>query len=395
LFAQTFELHVSEICERVDMDFDEVAEVIGEHDAELVWQCAFEDFLARRFEPDGRGVVEDYLKRRGWKESASHRRRMTALSEAVMSLYQVEKVVPDRSVSVRDLIRGGDAILVSDATVARELEVGDRIGGRILALPDRNVLSAGCLPFGKEVAEGFIKQVKPEMKRVRRQASKVLKENEIDLGGFTISEAADHMFLTQAAPAFSALWLSQRLAKEMAENMPAILEGLSDDVALCRSLFPLRSGAKVTVLRDRLRRFADFRADGPDYWNWVGPIDEGGEPMHDPLQLRLEDGTPILGIVELLATELKFTTMSRNARARGEAVIRGLAGDLLDEPTTSIETLDEGSDGEIQGTLDLRLPAKSGSAPRSLRPADAWPRRGEGSAVATFLSAGGAASRRR
>ena len=50
-----------------------------------LWGCAFEDFLTRRFEPDGRNPVETYLKRRGWKESAAARRYMTALQTSVMS----------------------------------------------------------------------------------------------------------------------------------------------------------------------------------------------------------------------------------------------------------------------------------------------------------------------
>ncbi|WP_267931683.1 hypothetical protein [Cereibacter sphaeroides] len=38
-----------------------------------LWGCAFEDFLSRRWEPDGQSVVDVYLKRRGWSEKVLNR----------------------------------------------------------------------------------------------------------------------------------------------------------------------------------------------------------------------------------------------------------------------------------------------------------------------------------
>jgi hypothetical protein len=43
---------------------------------------AFEDFLTREI-VDGRNVVDDYLKRRGWRESASTKAYMRALRDSV------------------------------------------------------------------------------------------------------------------------------------------------------------------------------------------------------------------------------------------------------------------------------------------------------------------------
>jgi len=61
-----------------------------------VWGCAFEDFLTRELN-DGRNIVDDYLKRRGWKESASARAYMSALRTSVVSLYEVSDIVRDTS----------------------------------------------------------------------------------------------------------------------------------------------------------------------------------------------------------------------------------------------------------------------------------------------------------
>ena len=44
-----------------------------------VWGCAFEDFPTQSVEPDGRNIVEDYLKCRGWKQTAGNWRYIEAL----------------------------------------------------------------------------------------------------------------------------------------------------------------------------------------------------------------------------------------------------------------------------------------------------------------------------
>ncbi len=54
-----------------------------------------EDMMARELE-DGSNIVDDYLKRRGWKESVPNRRYMTALRSSVMSLYEVSDIVRDQ-----------------------------------------------------------------------------------------------------------------------------------------------------------------------------------------------------------------------------------------------------------------------------------------------------------
>src|SRR6516164_147635 len=87
-------------CPRV---WQEITSILGEDwFMSTVWACAFENFLTRDFE-DGSNVVDDYLKRRGWKEGASTRAYMAALRTSVMSLYEVSDIVRDTSFRARDL----------------------------------------------------------------------------------------------------------------------------------------------------------------------------------------------------------------------------------------------------------------------------------------------------
>ena len=60
------------------------------------------------FEPDGRNVVDDYLKRRAWKEPAAIKRYLEALRRSTMSVYEVIDTTPGSHFVVRDLVRGGE-----------------------------------------------------------------------------------------------------------------------------------------------------------------------------------------------------------------------------------------------------------------------------------------------
>ena len=64
------------------------------------------EFFTARFGDDGKAnIVDDYLRRRGWRETAPARRYLEALSDSTVSLYEVVDIDRGRSVTVRDLNR--------------------------------------------------------------------------------------------------------------------------------------------------------------------------------------------------------------------------------------------------------------------------------------------------
>ena len=63
--------HFGAAMEEFDLDFEAIGDVLGEHWAMTLWGCAFENLLTHVVESGGRNLVEDYLKRRGWKETAT------------------------------------------------------------------------------------------------------------------------------------------------------------------------------------------------------------------------------------------------------------------------------------------------------------------------------------
>ena len=133
-FEEVLNQHLGPACDRAGIEFGEIAEILGDHEFTMLWACAFEDFLTRDCEPDGRNIVDDYLKRRGWKEPVANRRYMAALRASAMSLYEVSDIIAGQSFLARDLVHGGEPIRISERTATKSLATWDRIGARVVEL---------------------------------------------------------------------------------------------------------------------------------------------------------------------------------------------------------------------------------------------------------------------
>ena len=127
--------HVLPACEDFEIDAEGLETILERPLLDLVAEAAYYDFLTQRFEPDDRNTIDDYLKRRGWKESPGNRRYLAAVRDSVIGIYEIINVVPGESLLLRDLFRGGDQVRVSERTGSLTLKVGDKLGSPALRQP--------------------------------------------------------------------------------------------------------------------------------------------------------------------------------------------------------------------------------------------------------------------
>ena len=149
-FEAVFDRHVGPACRGAGVDLEELADIIGDLGMTVLWGCAFEDFVSSSF--GERNVADEYLKRRGWKESAGARAYIRALRTSVMSLYEVSRVVVGESFLARDLVRGGEPVRVFERSATQSLPVtsipahcgtSPREGGRKTA-PHPSISAVTC-----------------------------------------------------------------------------------------------------------------------------------------------------------------------------------------------------------------------------------------------------------
>src|SRR3546814_11786335 len=109
---------------------------------------------------------------RGWNESGPTKIYLRALRSSVMSLHEVSEVEPGSGFLVRDLIRGGEPLRVSERSASQTLKQWDRIGARVVQVGGKHLLSGGVLSFTMEAAEALVADLRRSKRSEERRGGK-------------------------------------------------------------------------------------------------------------------------------------------------------------------------------------------------------------------------------
>jgi hypothetical protein len=363
-FAEVYDDHLLPACEQTGLDVDEVVSILGKDwFMATVWGCAFEDFLTRDFE-DGRNIVDDYLKRRGWKESASTRAYIAALRTSVMSLYEVSDIVRDSSFRARDLVRGGEPVLVSERSATRSLKQWDRIAARVLKVGTQTQISGAILPFDRDASEILLKLLRNVSKRTGKEKQKLADLFDRDVNDRTIVAALSQVAVLQAvAPTITTVWLADIIDRAADPKIPEVRNAEGDEILFCTVHFPFARGTTAAAIRSALGRCSELRQENATFWNWFEP----GRPAKTPAAPKrkskyqsfittLDDGSLVLGGLELKDKALVLSVNSRKRAERGRALVSKALGGLVGQPLVEMQTvaqLIDAQDSPPSPKLDL------------------------------------------
>lgn len=335
--------HMSSAARELELDVEDILRLLGYEHASQLSGWVFEDLLTLRLD-GGRNLADDYLKRRGWKETARVRAYIAALRDSAVSLYEVSGLVPGESFLVRDLIRGGEPVRVEERSGSRYLRPWDRIATRIVPRRDTFEMSGGTLVFVREASEVLLATLR---------------------GGApegTVGQAWTPI-LADAASVFTKAWLLHFIPRVRGDVKPAILNSDGDELAPSTTLYPLRSDVPRESLVAALERMAALASDGPDVWSWRGeaspsPSAAGGEGVI--LSTFDEDGGAVLGTIKLTDDSLWLSTNSPARMTRLRALIEPAVAGLVGTPFSEVQPLDDVLGAPATGIDDdapLDLPA--------------------------------------
>jgi hypothetical protein len=324
------EEHFGAAMDALEIEHEEISGLIGEAWMAALWGCAFEDLLTRTFEAGEGNIVEVYLKRRGWNEKLQDKLYMKALRGSVMSLYEVSDVVPGKSMRMRDLIRGGDLVLVSEGSATQTLKQWDKLAARVVAIGNKYMIAGGVLSFSPEAATAIIDGIRDATGRRRAAATTLI----------------DDDTLRMAAPLFSNVWLMDVLPKAMGMSRPTLQNSDGEEVLLHTIRFPLAAGVAQKEIGARLDEIDGLQRESKSFWNWLGgPAPKKRAAATAPnavaWNVTMEDGSPVLGNVELKGRVLVLMVNSADRAAEGKAVLEKTLGSRIREPLVEIQTVDQ------------------------------------------------------
>ena len=342
-FAETLHAHFFVACKNAGIDMDQFAGILDDHTAMTLWGCAFEDFLARTL-PDDRNMVDDYLRRRGYKESASAKTYMKAIRRSIMSLYEVSDIVPGRSFLARDLIRGGEPVRVTEHSATRQMAPWDRIAARIVPLGGTYQMTGGTLVYGLEISEKLFAELARLGDRLGREMHRVAEEagERIDAGRLA-DMIANGGCLELAAHIFTRIWLADALDRTLNRRLPRLVNFEGDAIVFCTLTFPLAGAAGAGQICSALDAVDDLRREGDtSFYNWIGPEDARGRPAEAIVRETMHgEGGRVLGGIEVTEGTVVVTTNSLQRCERARVKLTKVLGGMVGVPTLGTETPEE------------------------------------------------------
>ena len=334
-----YNAHVAPVADILDVAEDEFEELLGDV-ADMLGVFIVEDFFTARFGEDGEvNVVDDYLKRRGWRETAPGRSYLESLRDSTVSLYEVVGIDTGRSMTVRDLIRGGDAVTVHEKLGSKSAAPWDRLAARVVevngrmyftgaVLRCRHELSLLFLSMFDETATEMEEDIPEEARReIEKSADIRSAVREVMLGG------------APGAQMFTHVWLFDTLLQAQAP-LPALHNTDDEPIVFCRVRFPVVGDeAEVATMLDGIECFERDEEDEAS-WTWSVP----GSPLHRMVARRRQHeaaewgsviGNTSLGHAEINAGAVTLFVNSRERAERGRDLLASCLGDLVETPLIS------------------------------------------------------------
>lgn len=348
-FDEVLARHLGPACDKADIEIDELSTHLGADWFMTLWGCAFEDFLTQGIN-GGRNVVDDYLKRRGWTESAANKAYMTALRTSVMSLYEVSTIVPGESLLARDLVRGGEPVLVSEHSATKTLKPWDRIAARLVPVGSKPILGGGLLPFEHDGSEKLLTALRNAARRARKGRDELARAFGRDGEDPVIAEAfSDTMLLRAAAPLFTTIWLSDTLDRVLNPPKLEIYNTEGDELVFCTMRYPLAVSTDPAAIRAALRKVSDLRQETENFWNWVRfeqPPRQSRSAKGTPrpgqtFSTMLEDDSIVLGTVEIEDGTVILAVNSEARAEKGRKLLGRAIGHLVGPPVVERQSLAE------------------------------------------------------
>jgi hypothetical protein len=351
-FLEVLEQHTQLILEEYDIpDFDELSGLIGIDDAMTLWGCAFEDFLTRDVEGAG-NIVDDYLKRRGWKESAGNKAYMVGLKDSVMSLYEVSDIQLGRSFLARDLINDGEPLCVSERTATKTLRPWDRVAMRVVDVRGKMIIGGGLLPFEHDLSEHFLAAISEgegqKSANNRGFIDEPGTEKYISNPDPLISTSTDQSAPRWTLSTLLSLYFLEHLIERIVDPVvPQFANSDSENIEFMRLVYRLAKGVTAKEARAALNRMPELDAASETLWNWLGqkeakPKRENADQSHGlEFVTTTGDGSLVLGTIELKPKTIELCVNSESRADLGRKMLEPFLSDLVDPPLVERQTLEQ------------------------------------------------------
>ncbi len=354
-FEEVFAHHLDPVMDKFDVTSEDLAEILGDA-FDMLYGVILEDFFATRFGDDGElNVIDDYLKRRGWREKVPAKRYLAAIRDSVISLYEVVDIDSGKAMTVRDMIRGGGPVTVEEKMGSESAAPWDRIAARLVTVNNKPCFTGGMLLLPHKASGTFLSVFNETAKDVRaglRREAKKQGENPA-----ITSEEVEELLLDSRGPCLlTQVWLIDALTQINAPP-PEMRNTDGDAILFSEVRFPISGDeAEVAATVDGIEN-VERNAPAEASWTWHGgssPSQPIAARKHEGLTLQsvVDGGRTSLGNIDIGNGIILLSTNSRERAERGRDLLASRLGALVGAPLISHEAMER----RMETSADSRVP---------------------------------------
>ena len=246
------------------LDLNEVYSKIPEDFMSALYPCALEFFFSNEYRGEEEGerwnVVDVFLKKKGILLSPSEKEYLKGLRSSYMGLYEIKDIEPDKSLTLKSLIKQDPCeIVLREKLGTRQLVKWDLIGGRIVQTKKGAVLAGGILVLSRE-------------------AAKEAKESIEYLSSLMLSrEFLEHVKEEEPEPELMVrkMWVKEIAGSWFKDNLrkkapPVLLNMDGEDLQYVTLMFPLAVSKKE--ISERLNSLSELVQDSSSHWIWFSKV---------------------------------------------------------------------------------------------------------------------------
>ena len=326
--------------------FESITSLLGEEVFEIVYPCAYEFFITGEYQNvDGSNkswnIIDQFLEARAKSLSKNEISYLTSLKNSYMSVYEVVDVVPDKSLTVRDIIQELPAVTIQEKLATRGLSKGNYVGLRMANEGDKAVMAGGALLLKDDYVEDLVTELQDISSMMLASFTKRRREK---LG--LSMEQIELMQKQLWAKEIAAAWIDAELKEQ--QSSPIIQNVDGEALQICTVRFPVLGSKKK--IRKIIGDLPDVELVEPEDtkspWIWHSNQSKSGVQ-------RNSAGNSVFAFIEIEGKSLILDVNSYERATVAAGIIKEKLGTLVGRSLVGIESLDVASDDEFDGNGDI------------------------------------------
>ncbi len=252
-------------------DIDEIEEFFGDSWMQI-YPCALEFFFSNEYiknydneKTDSWNVIDSFLNKRGMMLNGKNKEYLRSLRNSHMSIYEVVDIKFDHSLTVKDLISGGNPIIIREKSLTHYVEKWETMGLRVCKEKGHNIIAGGALKLDRETAL----ELAGNLAEIHKMGLQEIQKGNKDLFDDESPDKVEKLFKAMWAKEIGLAYMLD-ISKQK-NKLQNLYNSDGHKISWCNIEFPL-SAAREDVVAV-LTKIPDFTMEENtkkrSFWNWL------------------------------------------------------------------------------------------------------------------------------